>query len=79
MACSPAPGSHGPNRAPGACSGNPHSHAIPDTCSIVIANPVRSRHGPERPKAGIRTMIAAGLIARTSSHDSPNESITRGL
>ena len=56
-ACSPAPGSHGPNSAPGSCSGKPVSHAMPDTCSIVMANPVRSRHGPVSPNAGIRTMI----------------------
>jgi hypothetical protein len=52
---------------------------MPDTCSMVMAKPVRSRHGPVRPNAGMRTMISAGLISRTSSHERPNDSMTRGL
>ena len=39
------PGRTARTARPGACSGKPASHAMPDTCSIVMAKPVRSRHG----------------------------------
>ena len=57
----------------------PVSHASPVTCSMVCANPGRSRHGPSRPNAGIRTITARGLAACTTSQPRSNFSRTRGV
>ena len=51
---------------------------MPDTCSIVWAKPTRSRHGPSRPNAGMRTITSDGFTRASSSHPRPNCSITRG-
>ena len=56
----------------------PVIQAMPEACSIVIAKPVRSRHGPDRPKAGIRHITARGFRAWISFQPSPKFSITRG-
>ena len=45
---------------------------------MVMANPVRFRHGPSSPKAGIRTMIALGFSSLIRSHPRPSWSMTRG-
>ena len=48
-ACTPPLGSHGPRWMRGWSSGRPVIHASPTACSIVCANPGRSRHGPSSP------------------------------
>ena len=58
-ACMPPIGSHGPRGTSG-MSSYPVTHARPEVCSIVMANPARSRHGPSSPNAGIRTIIRPG-------------------
>ena len=77
-ACPPL-GSHGPRWMRGWSSAWPVIHASPAACSIVCANPGRSRHGPSSPKAGMRTSTARGLAAWTASQPSPNLSSTRGV
>ena len=51
--CMPALGSQGPRGMRGGSSAWPVIDAIV-ICSIVCANPTRSRHGPVRPNAGMR-------------------------
>ena len=51
---------------------------MPDACSMVWAKPVRSRHGPFRPKAGMRTMMVRSLSSWMASHVMPKLSSTRG-
>ena len=77
-ACRPAIGSHTPRGITGGPSECPVIHAIPVACSIVCAKPTRSRHGPSRPNAGIRTMTADGLAAEMASQSRPKFSITLG-
>jgi len=62
----------------GGPSASPVTQARPAICSIVGANPTRSRHGPSSPKAGIRATTSRGLIASKASAVSPKWSITRG-
>ena len=45
---------------------------------MVWAKPVRSRHGPSRPNAGMRIITARGLAAWIASQPRPKFSITRG-
>ncbi len=45
---------------------------------MVWAKPTRSRHGPSRPNAGIRTISASGLTAATVSQSIPRLVMTRG-
>ena len=78
-ACIPARGSQAPRTRTGGPSGNPVSQAMPVRHSMVWANPVRSRHGPLSPKAGMRTMIRSGLTSCMRSQPRPNCSITRGV
>ena len=78
-ACMPARGSQAPLTRTGGPSANPVNQDIPVRHSIVWANPVRSRHGPSRPKAGIRTMMSSPLSAWTRSQSKPNCSMTRGV
>ena len=75
----PESGSQGPRWMRGWSSGCPVIHASPVSCSMVCAKPVWSRHGPERPKAGMRTRIARGLAAEIASQPSPQPSSTRGV
>ena len=77
--CVPTIGSTTPPGMIGGPSSYPVSHAMPVICSIVWANPPRSRHGPSRPNAGSRSITTDGLIARTSGYDSPKPSITGGV
>ena len=60
-ACSPPSGSPAPRTRTGGPSGCPVSQAMPVSDSMVWAKPGRSRHGPSRPKAGMRTMQRAGV------------------
>ncbi len=77
-ACRPAIGSHTPRGISGGPSASPVSQAMPLACSIVWANPTRSRHGPSSPNAGIRTIVTRGLAERMSSHSRSRLPITRG-
>ncbi len=77
--CVPTIGSTTPPGMIGGPSSYPVCQAIPVICSIVWANPPRSRHGPSRPNAGSRSITTDGLIARTSSYARPNPSITDGV
>ncbi len=70
-ACMPESGSHGPRWMRGWSSAWPVIHASPLSCSIVCAKPVWSRHGPESPKAGMRTRIARGFAAGIASQPRP--------
>ena len=51
-ACTPASGSQAPRGVTGGASGSPVTQARPAICSMVGANPTRSRHGPSQPERG---------------------------
>src|ERR1700761_6890963 len=77
-ACTPASGSQAPRGVTGGPSGSPVTQARPAICSMVGANPTRSRQGPSKPNAGIRAKTSSGLTFNSASAVSPNCSITRG-
>ena len=78
-ACIPAKGSQAPRTNTGGPSANPVNQDMPVRHSMVWAKPVRSRHGPSRPKAGIRTMMSWSFSPWTRSQSKPNCSMTRGV
>ena len=68
----------GPRGIRGGPSAGPVIQAMPLACSMVCAKPTRSRHGPSSPNAGIRTIVALGFAACTTSHSRSKLAITRG-
>ena len=63
----------------GFSSGYPVIQVSPAASSMTKANAGSSRHGPSRPKPGIRTTTRSGRAARTASTSSPICSSTRGV
>ncbi len=62
-----ASGSHAPRCSTGGPSAQPVTHAMPVIDSIVCAKPVRSRHGPSSPYAGMRVITRRGFTACSTS------------
>ena len=77
--CAPALGSHSPCWIRGWSHRWPVIHASPQSCSMVCANPALSRHGPERPNAGMRSRLQRGFSSQTISHVRPKLASTRGV
>ena len=70
-ACIPARGSQAPRTKTGGPSANPVNQDMPVRHSMVWAKPVRSRHGPSRPNAGIRTMTSWWFSSSTRMQVDP--------